>query len=115
MQKKIFLNESDMPTHWYNIVADMPNKPLPPLNPKTKEPVGPEDLAPLFPMELIKQEVSAEQYIEIPDEVRDIYRIWRPTPMYRAFGLKNYWIHPRRFTISMRGFLQADRTSRTPR
>lgn len=88
MQKKIFLNESDMPTHWYNIMADMPNKPLPPLNPKTKEPVGPEDLAPLFPMELIKQEVSAEQYIEIPDEVRDIYRIWRPTPMYRAFGLE---------------------------
>ncbi|KPP98648.1 MAG: tryptophan synthase beta subunit TrpB [Bacteroidetes bacterium HLUCCA01] len=88
MQKKIFLNESDMPTHWYNIVADMPNKPLPPLNPKTKQPVGPEDLAPLFPMELIKQEVSAERYIEIPDEVREIYKIWRPSPLFRATGLE---------------------------
>lgn len=88
MQKKIFLNEADMPTHWYNIVADMPNKPLPPLNPGTKQPVGPEDLAPLFPMELIKQEVSAERYIEIPDEVRDIYRIWRPSPLFRATGLE---------------------------
>ena len=88
MIKKILLNESDMPTHWYNVVADMPNKPLPPLHPATKQPVGPEDLAPIFPMELIKQEVSAEQYIEIPDQVRDIYRIWRPTPLIRATGLE---------------------------
>ena len=88
MQKKIFLNESDMPTHWYNIIADMPNKPLPPLHPGTKQPVGPEDLAPLFPMELIKQEVSGERFIEIPDQVRDIYRIWRPSPLYRATGLE---------------------------
>lgn len=87
-QKKIFLNESEMPTHWYNVVADMPNKPLPPLHPGTKQPVGPEDLAPIFPMELIKQEVSAEQYIEIPDQVREIYRIWRPTPVMRAYGLE---------------------------
>ncbi|MBA4141096.1 MAG: TrpB-like pyridoxal phosphate-dependent enzyme, partial [Segetibacter sp.] len=87
-QKKIFLNESEMPEHWYNIVADMPNKPLPPLHPGTKQPVGPEDLAPLFPMELIKQEVSTERYIEIPDQVRDIYRIWRPTPVMRAYGLE---------------------------
>jgi tryptophan synthase beta chain len=88
MQKKIFLNESDMPTHWYNIIADMPNKPLPPLHPGTKQPVGPEDLAPLFPMELIKQEVSGERYVEIPDQVRDIYRIWRPSPLFRATGLE---------------------------
>jgi len=88
MQKKIFLNESDAPTSWYNIVADMPNKPLPPLHPATKQPVGPQDLAPLFPMELIKQEVSAERYIEIPDEVRDIYKIWRPSPLYRAERLE---------------------------
>ncbi len=88
MSKKIFLNESEMPRHWYNIVADMPNKPLPPLHPGTKQPVGPEDLAPLFPMELIKQEVSAEQYIEIPDQVRDIYKIWRPSPLFRATGLE---------------------------
>lgn len=87
-QKKIFLNETDMPQYWYNIVADMPNKPLPPLHPGTKQPVGPEDLAPLFPMELIKQEVSSERYIEIPDQVQEIYRIWRPTPVMRAYGLE---------------------------
>ena len=88
MTKKIFLNESEMPRQWYNIVADMPNKPLPPLHPGTKQPVGPEDLAPLFPMELIKQEVSADRYIDIPDQVRDIYRIWRPSPLFRATGLE---------------------------
>lgn len=77
-----------MPRQWYNIIADMPNKPLPPLHPGTKQPVGPEDLAPLFPMELIKQEVSAERYIDIPDQVRDIYKIWRPSPLFRATGLE---------------------------
>jgi tryptophan synthase beta chain len=66
----------------------MPNKPLPPLHPGTLQPIGPEALAPLFPMELIKQEVSMEKWIEIPDEVRDIYSIWRPTPLYRAYGLE---------------------------
>lgn len=87
-QRKITLQESEIPTHWYNIMADMPNKPLPPLHPATKQPIGPEDLAPLFPMELIKQEVSADKWIEIPDQVRDIYTLWRPTPMYRAFSLE---------------------------
>ncbi len=87
-QKKIFLNESEMPQHWYNIVADMPNKPLPPLHPGTKQPLGPADLAPIFPMDLIMQEVSAERFIEIPDQVQDIYRIWRPTPLMRAYGLE---------------------------
>lgn len=86
--KKIYLPENEMPTHWYNIVADMPNKPLPPLHPGTHKPVGPEDLAPLFPMELIKQEVSTERYIEIPDEVYDIYKIWRPSPLFRAYHLE---------------------------
>jgi len=88
MQRKILLNENEMPYHWYNIVSDMENKPLPPLHPGTKQPAGPADLAPLFPMELIMQEVSGERYIEIPDEVRDIYKIWRPTPLYRATGLE---------------------------
>lgn len=88
MQKKITLSENEIPRHWYNIMADMPNKPLPPLHPGTKQPIGPEMLAPLFPMELIKQEVSTEKYIVIPDEVRDIYKIWRPTPMFRATGLE---------------------------
>ncbi|MEM7797714.1 MAG: TrpB-like pyridoxal phosphate-dependent enzyme [Chloroflexota bacterium] len=87
-QRKITLNENEIPTHWYNVVADMPNKPLPPLNPGTGEPIGPEALAPLFPMELIKQEVSQEQFVEIPEEVRDIYAMWRPTPLIRAYNLE---------------------------
>jgi len=87
-QKKILLSENEMPTHWYNIVADMENKPLPPLHPGTKQPVGPQDLAPLFPMQLIMQEVSTDRFIEIPEEVREIYKIWRPTPMFRATGLE---------------------------
>jgi tryptophan synthase beta chain len=86
--RKIILNESEMPRQWYNIVADMPNKPLPPLNPATMKPIGPESFAPIFPMELIKQEVSAERYIDIPDEVLDLYAIFRPSPLFRAFGLE---------------------------
>ena len=85
---KILLNEEEMPRHWYNIVADMPNKPLPPLNPATRQPIGPEALAAVFPMELIKQEVSAERYIEIPDEVLDLYRTYRPSPLFRAVNLE---------------------------
>lgn len=86
--RKIILSEKEMPHKWYNILADMPNKPLPPLNPATLEPIGPEALAPLFPMALIEQEVSTEKWIDIPDEVRNIYSLWRPTPLYRAFGLE---------------------------
>lgn len=87
-QRKITLQESEIPTHWYNILADMTTKPLPPLHPGTKEPIGPDALAPLFPMALIQQEVSTDRWIEIPDEVRHIYSLWRPTPMYRAFDLE---------------------------
>lgn len=87
-QKKFLLNENEMPTKWYNIIADMPNKPLPPLHPGTKEPLGPEDLAPLFPMGLIKQEVSTDRYIDIPDEVLDLYRAYRPSPLFRAYDLE---------------------------
>jgi len=83
--KKVLLTEKEMPQQWYNIQADMPNPMLPPLHPATKEPVGPQDLAPLFPMALIEQEVSQEQYIDIPGEVMDIYKIWRPTPLVRAY------------------------------
>ncbi len=86
--RKIFLTEKEMPTHWYNIHADMPNKTLPPLHPGTKKPLGPDDLSGLFPMELIKQEMSMEQYIEIPERVMDIYRIWRPSPLVRARNLE---------------------------
>lgn len=87
-EKKILLTEKEIPEKWYNIMADMPNKPLPPLNPATKEPIGPEALAPIFPMGLIQQEVSTEKWIEIPDQVRDIYKIWRPTPLFRAYQLE---------------------------
>lgn len=86
--RKFTLEESEIPENWYNIVADMPNKPLPPLNPGTLEPIGPDALAPLFPMALIEQEVSTEKWITIPDEVRNLYSLWRPTPLYRAYGLE---------------------------
>lgn len=86
--KKILLGENDIPTSWYNIVADMKNKPLPPLNPQTKEPLKPEDLEPIFAKELIKQELSQDRWIEIPEEVRELYKIWRPTPLVRATGLE---------------------------
>lgn len=86
--KKIFLPESEAPKAWYNIMADMPNKPLPPLHPKTMMPAGPEDLAPLFPMSLIVQEVSQERFIDIPDPVLEAYKVYRPTPLIRATGLE---------------------------
>ncbi len=86
--KKIILSENEMPKQWYNILADMPNKPLPPLHPATSQPIGPEDLAPVFPMELIKQEVSTERYIDIPDEVLDLYKSFRPSPLFRASSLE---------------------------
>ena len=85
---KFVLDESRLPHRWYNVRADMPNPAQPVLHPGTGEPVGPDDLAPLFPMALILQEVSEEPEIAIPDEVRDIYRLWRPTPLYRAHRLE---------------------------
>ncbi len=88
MSKKIFLDENEIPYSWYNIVADMQNKPLPPLHPGTKQPLSPSDLEPIFAKELIKQEVSEERWIEIPDEVRELYKLWRPTPLVRATALE---------------------------
>jgi tryptophan synthase beta chain len=85
---KFVLNESAIPTRWYNIQSDLPSPALPYLHPGTLQPIGPEDLAPLFPMELIMQEVSQDAYIDIPQEVLDIYRLWRPTPLYRAHRLE---------------------------
>ena len=85
---KIFLNEQDMPRQWYNIAADMPTPMKPPLNPGTGQPIGPEDLAPVFPMNLIEQEVSQERWIDIPDEVMEKLLIWRPSPLYRAKALE---------------------------
>ena len=88
MNIKTLLTENELPRNYYNIIADL-QTPIPPvLNPGTKQPVGPEDLAPLFPMELIKQEVSSSRFIEIPDEVIDIYKLYRPTPLYWARSLE---------------------------
>lgn len=88
MERKILLSETEIPRFYYNIIADMPNKPLPPLHPGTREPISPDMLEPLFPKELIQQELSAERYIEIPKEVRKVYTQWRPTPLFRALGLE---------------------------
>ncbi len=87
-QVKYVLQESEMPRHWYNVIADLPSPPPPPLHPGTGQPVGPDDLAPLFPAALIAQEVSPERHIEIPGEVIDVYRLWRPTPLFRARRLE---------------------------
>ncbi|GAB1358296.1 TrpB-like pyridoxal phosphate-dependent enzyme [Porphyromonadaceae bacterium] len=87
--KKFLLQESDIPTQWYNIVADMPNKPLPLLNPQTREPLKEEDLYPLFAKELAHQEMNTtDSYIDIPEPVREQYKNWRPTPLVRAYGLE---------------------------
>lgn len=87
-QYKYLLQESDIPDQWYNIAADMPEPAGPPLDPGSGEPIGPEALAPLFPMALIEQEASQERYTPIPDEVREVYKLWRPTPLYRARRLE---------------------------
>jgi tryptophan synthase beta chain len=86
-QTKILLDESEIPTHWYNVIADMPTPPSPPLGPDGK-PVGPDALAAIFPDALIAQEVSGERWIPIPEEVREIYRLWRPSPLFRAHRLE---------------------------
>jgi tryptophan synthase beta chain len=88
VQVKFLLGERDIPTHWVNLMADLPGDAPPPLHPGTKQPAGPDDLAPLFPMGLILQEVAAEPEIEIPDAVREAYKLWRPTPLYRARRLE---------------------------
>ena len=85
---KYVLDETRIPKRWYNLVADLPSPPPPVLHPGTKQPIGPDDLAPLFPMALIGQEVSTEREIDIPEPVREIYRQWRPTPLYRARRLE---------------------------
>ena len=88
MQTKFLLNESEIPRQWYNVLADFPWPPPPPIHPVTHEPVGPEALTPLFPMALIQQEVSSERFIDIPDEVLEVYKLWRPTPLLRAHRLE---------------------------
>ncbi len=87
-ETKIILSEREMPTFWYNIIPDLPNPPAPPLHPGTGKPLGPEDLTPIFPMALIEQEVSPQREIPIPPEILEIYRLWRPSPLYRAKRLE---------------------------
>jgi tryptophan synthase beta chain len=102
-QTKFLLPERDIPAKWYNIQADLKTPLPPPLHPGTHQPLGPADLAPLFPMELIKQEVSQERWIEIPDEIRDVYRLWRPTPLYRARRLEKALDTPARIYYKYEG------------
>ncbi|MCA2223481.1 TrpB-like pyridoxal phosphate-dependent enzyme [Nonomuraea aurantiaca] len=94
---------SGIPSSWYNVVPDLPAPPPPPLHPGTRQPVGPDDLAPLFPMELIGQEVSTERYIAIPQEVLDVYRLWRPTPLIRARRLEKALGTPARIYYKYEG------------
>ncbi len=100
---KILLDESEMPTQWYNLIADLPSPPPPPLHPGTHEPIGPEALAPLFPMELIMQEVTTERYVDIPQEVQDIYKLWRPSPLFRAHRLEKALGTPARIYYKYEG------------
>src|SRR3954471_411013 len=100
---KYVLGEDAIPTHWVNLLPDLPGEPLPPLNPQTGQPAGPDDLTPIFPMGLIMQEVSPEPEIAIPDAVRDAYRLWRPTPLYRAHRLERALDTPARIFYKYEG------------
>ena len=103
MPTKFVLTEGDLPTRWYNLAADLPEGPPPPLHPGTGQPLGPQDLAPLFPMALIEQEVTRERYVEIPEEIRTVYRLWRPTPLYRAERLERALDTPARIFYKYEG------------
>ncbi|MET9316708.1 TrpB-like pyridoxal phosphate-dependent enzyme [Kribbella sp. NPDC003505] len=100
---KILLPEDELPTRWYNVLHDLPTPPPPVLHPGTGQPIGPDDLAPLFPMDLIMQEVSQEQYVDIPGEVLDVYRLWRPSPLYRAHRLEKALDTPARIYYKYEG------------
>jgi tryptophan synthase beta chain len=100
---KILLDESELPTRWYNVIPDLPSPPPPPLHPGTHEPVGPGDLAPLFPMALIEQEVTGEGYVDIPGGVLDVYRLWRPSPLFRARRLERELDTPARIYYKYEG------------
>src|SRR3954452_13002164 len=100
---KILLDETEQPTRWYNVLADLPVPPPPVLHPGTLQPVGPDDLAPLFPMELILQEVSTDRCIDIPGALLDVYRLWRPSPLYRAHRLEQALGTPARIYYKYEG------------
>jgi tryptophan synthase beta chain len=102
-QTKFLLGEDQVPSHWVNLLPDLPGDPMPPLNPATKQPAGPDDLTPIFPGYLIAQEVSVEPEIEIPDAVREAYALWRPTPLYRARRLERVLDTPARIYFKYEG------------
>jgi tryptophan synthase beta chain len=103
MKNMVNLKYDEIPTRWYNILPDLPEQMAPPLHPITKEPLTPDDLAPLFPKELIMQEVSQERFIDIPEEVKDIYRLWRPSPLYRARRLEKVLKTPAKILYKYEG------------
>ena len=105
-QTKFLLPESDIPTHWYNIVADMPNAPAPVLGPDGK-PIGPDALSVIFPDNIIEQEISTERWIPIPEEVREIYQQWRPSPLFRAHRLEQALGTPARIYYKYEGISAA--------
>ncbi|NDU77635.1 TrpB-like pyridoxal phosphate-dependent enzyme [Actinomadura sp. DSM 109109] len=107
MTTRILLDESRLARHWYNVVPDLPAPPPPPLHPGTRSPVGPDDLAPLFPADLIAQEVTGERFVEIPEEVREVYRLWRPTPLIRAHRLERALGTPARVYVKYEGLSPA--------
>lgn len=102
-ETKILLGEKELPTRWYNIASDLPYPLDPPLNPKDGKPIGPEALQAIFPQEIIRQEVSTDRFIEIPEEVLQVYSLWRPTPMYRAKRLEAFLKTPARIYYKYEG------------
>lgn len=102
-ETKVILPDRDIPKKWYNIMADMPNLPKPPLHPGTLKPVGPDDLSPIFPMALIEQEVSTKRWIDIPEDVLNIYALWRPSPLFRALRLEESLNTPARIYYKYEG------------
>ncbi|MCS7125570.1 MAG: TrpB-like pyridoxal phosphate-dependent enzyme [Aigarchaeota archaeon] len=103
MSKKVLLNEEDIPKQWYNILPDLPKPLPPPIDPSTREPIDPRKLEAIFPKTLIQQEISQDRWIPIPEEVRDVYRIWRPTPLYRAIRLEKALKTPARIYYKYEG------------
>ena len=103
MQTKILLDEEQIPRKWYNVQADLPSPLDPPLHPATHKPVGPDDLKAIFPMELIRQEVTTDRYVDIPEEVRDVLRLWRPSPLYRAHRLEKFLKTPAKIYYKWEG------------
>ena len=114
-QTKYLLSEDELPTQWVNLMPSLPGEPLPPLHPGTLEPAGPDDLTPIFPMELIMQEVSADARVAIPDAVRQAYKLWRPTPLFRARRLEEALHTKARIFYKYEGVSPRARTSPTPR